>query len=114
MNNISTLLRLLSLKTKTAADILDPLVTDPACQEIMTIIMTSIFGLDYTEIDAVIFLFGSMGHYASGAFYPKGGSGKMSGAFAARNQEHRGIVRLETQVNEICISRQLCYGRENY
>lgn len=68
LSNVPALLRLLMLKGKTASDILVPLVTDPACRDIMTI-MTLIFGLDYTEIDAPIFLFGSMGHHADGGEY---------------------------------------------
>ena len=65
LSNVPVLIRLLMLKGKTASDILDPLVTEPACRDIMTV-MTMIFGLDYTELDAPIFLFGCMGHHAAG------------------------------------------------
>lgn len=109
LGNIPTLLRFLALKGKTAADILDPLVKDPACRDIMTI-MTLIFGLDYTEIDAPIYLFGSMGPHAEGAYYPKGGSGKFSRVLANHFCQLGGQLRLKTHVDKILFDSNRAVG----
>lgn len=77
MQNLPIIGRLLSLRRKTASDIIDPLIKDPACRELLTV-MTALFGLHYTELDAAIFIMGSLMFHASGAYYPIGGSGKIS------------------------------------
>ena len=107
--NIPVLARLLLLKGKTAADILDPFVKEPACRDIMTI-MASIFGLDYTELDAPIFLFGSMAHFCEGAFYPKGGTGKFSRVLADHFRELGGDLRLKVHVDEILLEHNRAAG----
>lgn len=107
--NIPVVVRLLLLKGKTAADILDPLVKDPACRDIMTI-MASIFGLDYTELDAPIFLFGSMAHFCEGAFYPQGGSGKLSRVLANQFRERGGDLRVKQHAEEILFENKRPVG----
>jgi phytoene dehydrogenase-like protein len=64
-------------------------------------IMASIFGLDYTELDAPIFLPGSMAHFCEGAFYPQGGSGRLSRVLANQFRELSGDLHLKQHVKEI-------------
>lgn len=130
VKSLPILWTLLSLRRKTAADILDPLVKDPACREIMTI-MTSLFGIHYTELDAAIFVsvkccakdhhiyldmqfslclnifvlflkvMGSLLFHASGAYYPKGGSSSLTKALAQRFVEYGGDLYVATNVESI-------------
>lgn len=100
LQNLPILGRLLSLRRKTAADILDPLITDSACREILTV-MTALFGLHYSELDAAVFIMGSMMFHAGGAYYPIGGSGKLSRVLADRFSKYGGDLRLKTHVEAI-------------
>jgi phytoene dehydrogenase-like protein len=100
LQHLPLLFRLLSLQHKTAADILDPLIKDPACRELMTV-MTALFGLHYTELDAAIFIMGSLMFHAGGAYYPIGGSGQLAKVLAHRFSEYGGDLRLKMHVDTI-------------
>jgi prolycopene isomerase len=95
----------LSLKGKTAADILDPYISDPDLLEMMTI-LTGFFGLRYDEIDAFTFIMGDLSYRidGQGAYYPKGGSGHFSRVLADLFEERGGTLLLDREVTRLTSS----------
>jgi prolycopene isomerase len=93
------------LRGKTAKDILDPYVSDPELREMITI-LAGFFGLCYDELDAFTFIMGDLSYRlpGEGAYYPVGGSGRLSAVLAELFQKRGGNLLLNRRVTELTFS----------
>mmetsp|Transcript_19827 Transcript_19827/g.30212 ORF Transcript_19827/g.30212 Transcript_19827/m.30212 type:complete len:487 (-) Transcript_19827:92-1552(-) len=100
--NLPIIARLLALRRRTAADILDSLVKDPKAREILAL-PANLFGLHYSELDAAVFVMASLLFHVpdSSAYYPIGGSGKVSKILAKCFCDNGGELSLQTHVEGI-------------
>ncbi len=100
--NLPIIAKLLALRRRTAADILDPLVIDPKARELLAL-PANLFGLHYSELDAAVFIMASLLFHVpdSSAYYPIGGSGKVSKILAKCFCDHGGELCLQTHVEGI-------------
>lgn len=100
--NLPIIARLLALRRRTAADILDSLVEDPKAREILAL-PANLFGLHYSELDAAVFIMASLLFHVpdSSAYYPVGGSGKVSRVLAKSFCDNGGDLNLQTHVEGI-------------
>lgn len=100
--NLTVIARLLALRRRTAADILDCLVKDPKAREILAL-PANLFGLHYSELDAAVFIMASLLFHVpdSSAYYPIGGSGKVSKTLAKCFCDNGGDLSLQTHVEGV-------------
>jgi phytoene dehydrogenase-like protein len=102
----------LGLKGKSAKDLMDEHVSDPALMGMMAGIMSGSLGVSYDELDATIFVMGDVASRLKGGFtyYPKGGSGNMTRILADLFQEYGGTLLLRCEVTEVSFSKGLADG----
>jgi len=100
--NLPIIIRLLALRRRTAADILDSFVDDPKVRELLAL-PANLFGLHYSELDAAVFIMASLLFHVpdSSAYYPIGGSGKLSKILARCFCDNGGELCLQTHVEGI-------------
>jgi len=102
----------LGLKGKSAKDCMDGHISDPELMGTLAGMMTGALGVTYDELDATMFVMGDVSSRVGGRgmYYPKGGSGHMTGVLADIFQERGGTLLLNTEVTEIGFSEGLATG----
>jgi len=95
-----------SLTGKKASDVLSEYVSDPRVVELMTAISCGFTGTPYRELEATTCIMCDLFYRVDGgdAYYPKGGSGHMSGVVADLFRERGGTLLLRRGVTEVVFS----------
>jgi len=102
----------LGLQGKSARDLMDGYISDPALMGMMAGLMGGSLGVTYEELDATIFVMGEIASRMRGGFthYPKGGSGTMTRTLADLFQENGGTLLLNREVTQVTFSNGLADG----
>ena len=93
----------MALKSRKAKHVLEESFSDPELIRLMTAIGSGFLGTSYEEVDAAMLVMCDMVFRVNGgdAYYPKGGSGRMSQVVADHFQERGGRLLLKRGVTEI-------------
>ncbi|NVM04028.1 MAG: NAD(P)/FAD-dependent oxidoreductase [Candidatus Helarchaeota archaeon] len=109
LRNMGTVISFLKHSKKTLQEVLDEYFTNPDLQEIVSQLW-GFLGLPPSQLSYVYFTVGITTYLEEGAFYPKGGSQKISDAFVRAMKENGGDLFLNSEVEEILIENKAVKG----
>ncbi len=101
--------KFLWLTRKTLQEVLDKFIKSKDAQEIISHLWWFL-GLPPSRLSYIYFAIGISAYCEEGSFYPKGGSQKISDAFARALKEHGGRLFLKQEVEEILIEKKKVKG----
>ncbi len=109
IGHLGRIFQVVLLTRKTLQEMLDKYITNPDAQEIISQLW-GFLGLPPRQLSYFYFAVGIYAYLEEGAFYPKGGSQKISDAFVKALQENGGELFLKSEVEEIIIEKKKVKG----